>query len=228
MVLEHSKEPLSRMDTSSSYRLSVVLLRVSLATNLLLLCVIGGGLCVIFSFLPLKTIQPVFIRLSDKSAQIIDIEVIRPTRTSQQAYREAMSRHFVMDHETITLVDDTQRLATLMDTFMEEDFANDFAKRMTLKSKDSPLKHAYEKGIQKTVEILISRPHPSAQDCIEVEWKVHFKHKKTSKILATKHCISIVQSHFREQITLTPQQMHANPLGLEITGYSTTEKDFSS
>lgn len=223
-MLVGSKVPVSQVNTSSSYRLSRVLLRISLMTNVVMLFAVLGSLGAVWFILPMKTVHPVLVRLGESSQQIVDLEVLRPSRESDGVYREALSRQFVVDRETITLVEDRERLGNLMNTFMSEEVSEDFARRMTLDNPDSPLKHATEKKIQKTVFIEASRPHPTCEDCIEVEWRADFIHQPTSKLLERKTFRTLVRSEFNPR-TMTKQQSLANPFGLEIVSYATEEKE---
>lgn len=223
-MIEGSHVALSKINTSSSYRLSCVLLRVSLAGNVVMLLAVLGCLGALLKILPMKTVHPVLVRIADTSAQIVDIEVLRPSQESCHVYLEAMSRSFVVARETINLVDDMERLSSLMDTFMSEELAVAFSSAMTLDNKNSPLNQARDKKIQKSVVIEASRPHPTSEDCIDVEWRATFTHQPSGKVLEVKRFRTLVRGEFTSR-AMTKKQSLENPLALEIVAYSTEERE---
>jgi type IV secretion system protein VirB8 len=220
-MLKGSHKSLHEFDTSHAYRTAQYLLRYSVMVNVvlgLIFITLSGFLIYLF---PLKTIEPVLVTVGDKSLKVVSIQTINPQLEGLTAYREALSRRFVLIKEAIDLQNDELRWNHLMRAYMMPKMSEEFIALMAEKNDSSPYKLAKEKQITRHIEILNSRPHPDSPTSIEVFWKAIDKDKKTGALLGQMTRRSIVQwTENVPDIPIEGQDLDSNPLGLRVTAYS--------
>ena len=180
-------------------------------------------------------IRPYFIRMYDKSEQVIQIEPLEKNEKALDLAKEKFAMDYVMQRETIDLITEGDRWSALKLRHSDE-LEKQFSNLMREDNKESPLREFHRRQIQRKVEVVTAASlAPVAPNTYRVEWVAYDSSVRLEDRAEIYLNVSAIQPRKNEFVSIVTVEIDTkkkvkhehrliNPFNIKVVNYRVDKK----